>query len=160
MSRGSRHREQTMDRDTFIAYVEQANPDTVFAPLGIRVTAYDPDAFAVTLEADKRHHQQVGIVHGGIYALLAESAASMAAAMHVDISTHTIAGVDLNATHIKLKRSGTITATARPLHRGRSIHVYTVDVTDEAGDLVSACRCTIAVRPRKEGLKSKVESQE
>jgi uncharacterized protein (TIGR00369 family) len=141
--------EDAMDRDTFIAYVEQTNPNTVFAPLGIRVTAYDPDAFAVTLDADQRHRQHVGIVHGGIYALLAESAASMAAAMHVDMTTHTVAGVDLNATHVKLKRSGTLTATARPLHRGRSIHVYAVDVTDEAGDLVSACRCTIAVRPRK-----------
>jgi uncharacterized protein (TIGR00369 family) len=151
MSRGSRRREPAMDRETFIAYVEQANPQTVFAPLGIRVTAYEPDAFAVTLDADRRHHQHVGIVHGGIYALLAESAASMAAAMHVDMSTHTVAGVDLNATHIKLKRTGTLTATARPLHRGRSLHVYAVDVTDEAGDLVSACRCTIAVRLKLTG---------
>ena len=147
-----------MDRETFVAYVEQANPDTVFAPLGIRVTAYNPDAFAVTLDADQRHHQHVGIVHGGIYALLAESAATMAAAMYVDTSTHTVAGVDLNATHIKLKRSGTLTATARPLHRGRSIHVYAVDVTDESGDLVSACRCTIAVRPRKDSSQSTVDS--
>ena len=138
-----------MDRETFVAYVEQTNPNTVFAPLGIRVTAYDPDAFAVTLDADTRHHQHMGIVHGGIYALLAESAASMAAARSVDMTKHIVAGVDLNATHLKPKRSGTVTATARPIYRGRSTHVYAIDLTDEEGDLVCVSRCTIAVRTRK-----------
>lgn len=139
-----------MDRDTFIAYVEQINPRTVFAPLGIRVVTYDPDRMQVALDADHRHHQHLGIVHGGVYALLAESAASMAAAMSVDMTANVIAGVDLNATHVKPKRNGTITATARPLYRGRTTHVYGIDITDESGDLVCVSRCTIAVRPRRE----------
>lgn len=138
-----------MDRDEFIRFVEGKNGETVFAPLGIRVVAYDSEAFAVALDIDHRHHQHLGLLHGGVSALLAESAASMASAMFLDMSEHIIAGVDLNATHLKPKRAGTLTATARPLRRGRTTHVYTIDIVDEVGDLVCAARCTIAVRPRR-----------
>jgi 1,4-dihydroxy-2-naphthoyl-CoA hydrolase len=139
-----------VDRDEFIRFVEAKNAETVFAPLGIRVVAYDPDAFAVALDIDVRHHQHLGLLHGGVSALLAESAASMSSAMFVDMKEYLIAGVDLNVTHLKPKRSGILTATARPLRRGRTTHVYTIDIVDESGDLVCASRCTIAVRPRKQ----------
>jgi 1,4-dihydroxy-2-naphthoyl-CoA hydrolase len=141
----------TMDRETFIRQAEELLPHTAFAALGIRVQRYDPDAFQVAADIDERHHQPEGLLHGGVSALMAESAASFAAAMYVDVSRHIVAGVDLNATHLKAKRTGTITATARPLFRGRSTHVYAVDVTDEQGDLVCAARCTLAIRPRKDG---------
>ncbi|NWG00940.1 MAG: hotdog fold thioesterase [Thermoanaerobaculaceae bacterium] len=141
--------EVPLDLAEFAAFVEKSNPHTVFAPLGIRVPSFDPDLFQVALDIDSRHLQHLGMLHGGVSALLAESAASMAAAASVDMRANTIAGVDLNATHLKGKRSGTITATARPLFRGKNIHVYSIDITDEEGDLVCAARCTIAVRPRQ-----------
>lgn len=138
-----------MDREEFIRFVEEANAHTVFEPLGIRVARYDPDELQVAMDIDERHHQHLGMLHGGVSALLAESAASLAAAMSVNLRTHTIAGVDLNATHLRPKREGTLTATARPVYRGRTTHVYTVEITDEAGAVVCVARCTIAVRPRK-----------
>ncbi len=138
-----------MDREEFIRIVEGRNPHTVFAPLGIRVETYDPDEMRVALDIDERHYQHLGMLHGGVSALLAESAASLAAAMSVDLRTHTIAGVDLNATHLRAKRTGSLVATARPLFRGRTTHVYTVEITDETGALVCASRCTIAVRARR-----------
>ncbi len=138
-----------MDRDEFINIVESRNPRTVFEPLGIRVTKYDPDAMQVAMEVDHRHHQHLGMLHGGVSALLAESAASLAAAMSVDLSKHISAGVDLNATHLRAKRGGTLLATARPLFRGRTTHVYGVEITDERDELVCVARCTIAVRRRK-----------
>ncbi len=138
-----------MERDEFVAIVERTNPKTVFEPLGIRVTRYDPDDMQVAMEIDDRHKQHLGMLHGGVSALLAESAASLAAAMSVDLRTQIVAGVDLNATHLRPKTSGTLRATARPVFRGRTTHVYTVDVTDESDDLVCAARCTIAVRQKK-----------
>lgn len=139
----------TLPREEFIAHTERVNPHTVFAPLGIRVEHYDPDAMVVALDIDERHHQHLGVLHGGVSVLLAESAASMAAAMSVDMSRFIVAGVDINATHLKMKRTGTLRATARPVFRGRSTHVYAIELTDEAGDVVCVSRCTIAVRPRK-----------
>jgi uncharacterized protein (TIGR00369 family) len=138
-----------VDREEFIRIVEGTNPRTVFAPLGIRVAKYDPDEMQVALEIDERHHQHLGMLHGGVSALLAESAASLAAAMSVDLRTHTIAGVDLNATHLRAKQTGSLLATARPLFRGRTTHVYAIEITDETGALVCASRCTIAIRARR-----------
>jgi 1,4-dihydroxy-2-naphthoyl-CoA hydrolase len=128
-----------MEREEIIAHMEQALPHTVFAPLGIRVSSYDPDRCQVAIDIDERHHQPLGLLHGGVSALLAESAASMAAALSVDMERFTVIGVDLNATHVKAKRNGTVTAT----------HVYAVDIRDHAGDLVCVARCTVAIRPRK-----------
>jgi len=137
-----------VEHDEFIRVIEATNPRTAFGPLGIRVAKYDPDELQVALDIDERHLQHLGRLHGGISALLAESAASLAAAMSVDLRTHTVAGVDLNATHVRSKQSGSLLATARPVYRGRTTHVYGVEITDEHGQLVSIARCTIAIRPR------------
>jgi uncharacterized protein (TIGR00369 family) len=138
-----------MEREEFIRIVEATNPRTVFAPLGIRVTNYDPDELQVAMAIDERHLQHLGMLHGGVSALLAESAASLAAAMSVNLHTHTIAGVDLNVTHVRPKRSGALLATARPLYRGRTTHVYGIEITDEKDDVICVARCTIAVRQRR-----------
>lgn len=137
-----------MTRDEFIALVEQRNPHTVFGPLGIRVVTYDPDALQVALDIDERHHQHLGMLHGGVSVLLAESAASLAAAMSVDVRTYTVAGVDISATHVRPKQTGRLVATAKPLYRGRTTHVYEIAIHDEGGVLVCASRCTIAIRKR------------
>jgi 1,4-dihydroxy-2-naphthoyl-CoA hydrolase len=141
--------EATVERDEFIGIVERRNRRTVFEPLGIRVTRYDPDEMQVAMDIDHRHHQHLGMLHGGVSALLAESAASLAAAMSVDLHTQIVAGVDVNATHLRPKRGGSLLATARPLYRGRTTHVYAVEITDERDELVCAARCTIAIRKRK-----------
>jgi uncharacterized protein (TIGR00369 family) len=57
--------------------------------------------------------------------------------------------VDLNATHLRAKQTGSLLATARPLFRGRTTHVYAIEITDETGALVCASRCTIAIRARR-----------
>jgi 1,4-dihydroxy-2-naphthoyl-CoA hydrolase len=136
-----------VERNEFIEIVESRNPRTVFEPLGIRVVRYDPDALQVSMDVDHRHLQHLGMLHGGVSALLAESAASLAAAMSVNLRTHIVAGVDLNATHLRPKRSGRLVATARPLYRGRTTHVYGIEITDEKDELVCVARCTIAIRP-------------
>jgi len=141
-----------MDREEFARLGEQLLQRSAFTPLGARVVSWDPDAFAVAVEIDDRHRQPMGWLHGGVSALLAESAASMAAAMSIDVTREEAFGVDLNITHLRSRREGSIVATARPLHRGRTVHVYAIDVTDGDGEPVATARCTIAVRPRREGI--------
>lgn len=139
-----------MDPEEFRTLVEARHAATAMGALGIQVDRYDPERFQCSLRIDHRHRQHLGFLHGGVSALLAESAASMAAAMSVDLTTHTVAGVDLNATHVRPVEQGLIVATARPLYRGRTTHVYEVTITAENADLICAARCTIAVRPRRD----------
>lgn len=136
-----------MDRNEFIRHHETLLARTVSATLGMRVIAYNPDALQIGLDIDDRHRQPMGWLHGGVSALMAESAASVAAAMSIDVERFEAFGVDLNATHLRAKRTGSLVATARPLHRGRAMHVYRVDVADEKGHLICAARCTLAIRP-------------
>ena len=137
-----------MNHEELVGLIEERSPHTVFAPLGITVVSYDPDALQVALDIDERHHQHLGMLHGGVSVLLAESAASLAAAMSVDLRTTIVAGVDISATHLRPKQTGRLVATARPLFRGRTTHVYEIAINDEDGSLICASRCTIAIRKR------------
>jgi uncharacterized protein (TIGR00369 family) len=133
-----------VSRDEIIAFLDAQHRHTVLHTLGVRIESHEPACVAVDI--DERLFQHAGIVHGGVYVLLAESAASMAAAFAVDVTTHRIAGQEISASHIRASSSGTLRATATPVHVGRTSLVYAIDVTCD-GKLVSVCRCTVAVRP-------------
>lgn len=134
-------------REKLIALIESKNANTVFEALGIELLAHEPSV-VVGLIVDRRHLQHAGVVHGGIFVLLAESAASIAAALAVDIEKYEVSGMEINANHVRKVASGQIKATAQLLHQGRSHMVYSINVTNSNNELVSISRCTIAVRKR------------
>ncbi len=90
--------------------------------------------------------QPAGLLHGGASAALAEGAASIAAALHWGDEGAAL-GVELSITHHRAVREGTVTATASPLHRGRSVATYEVVITDEGGRRVATARLTCLLRP-------------
>ena len=65
--------------------------------------------------------------------------------MNVDQDTQAAVGVELNANHLRGKTSGTVTATATPVHRGRTIQVWEIRIEDEDARLVCVSRCTLAI---------------
>jgi uncharacterized protein (TIGR00369 family) len=77
---------------------------------------------------------------------MAESAASLGGFVNIDPATHSVVGTDLNISHLRARRDGTVTATATPIRRGRTIHVWHIDLTDEDGKAVAVARCTLVVR--------------
>ena len=77
--------------------------------------------------------------------VLAESAASMGAFLNCAEGEVSV-GTDLNISHLRSKRDGKIVATARPVRKGRTLHVWSIDIADENGKLVAVARCTIAIR--------------
>ena len=88
-----------MHKKEVIEWIENHHKGTVFEALGIEIQSYEPNV-VVALNVDKRHLQHAGIVHGGIYVLLAESAASIAAALCVDPQEVFVAGMEVNANHL------------------------------------------------------------
>lgn len=137
-----------MEPEVFKQLVLENLKGTALEALGVEVVDWRPESFAVAITLDGRHKQPEGFLHGGISALLAETAASFAAAAGVDLQSTMIFGVDLNITHLRPLREGRLVASARPLFRGRSTQVFAVDLTDQTGKLVAAARCTVAARPR------------
>ncbi len=140
---------QSLSREMRIAYIQSRQAHSVHNTLGIKITSYDP--VTVEVDIDKRLHQIMGIVHGGVYVLLAESAASLMAAMEVDLTRFVVSGQTIQANHLRPVHEGRLKALPRLVHAGRTSRIYDVDVVDDKGRIVSISRCTVAVRPWPEG---------
>jgi len=118
--------------------------------IGIEITTLTADKVVATMPVDDRTRQPFGLLHGGASAALAETVASLGAFMNVDQGTQAAVGVELNANHLRGKTEGIVTATATPLHRGRTLHVWEIRIEDEQSRLVCVSRCTLAIVSRRE----------
>ena len=123
--------------------------DTVIKLLGIEIKSSDKEKVQLTMPVDERTRQPAGFLHGGASVLLAETAASLGSYLNIDPEKQHVFGLEINANHIKSKREGYVTATATPLHLGRSTMVWEINITDEDEQLICVSRCTIGVVPKK-----------
>ena len=122
--------------------------NTVFETLGIEVIEATPDRVVLRMEVGPAVHQPFGILHGGVSGVLVESAASIGTHVNLDTNSQVGAGIELNVSHLKSCREGFVTATGAPVRKGRTLHVWAVDIADEEGRAVAVGRCTVAVRPK------------
>ncbi|MDE2282899.1 MAG: PaaI family thioesterase [Actinomycetales bacterium] len=112
--------------------------------LGVEIVEATPDRVVLTLPVGPKVHQPYGILHGGVSALLAEGAASYGGALSVG-PTHVVVGTEINCSHLRALSSGTLTATATPIRKGRSVQVWGIELTDERDRLIAVARCTLQV---------------
>ena len=117
--------------------------------LGIEVLELTPERVVATMPVDERTHQPFGILHGGASLALAETVASLGAIMNLDRETSMAVGMEINANHLRSKRTGIVTAVGTPVHRGRSTQVWEIRIVDEQDALVCLSRCTLAVVPNR-----------
>ena len=117
--------------------------------LGIEVTELTPERVVATMPVDDRTRQPFGILHGGASVALAETVASLGAAANIDLEEFVAVGLEINANHIRAKSDGMLTATATPMHLGRTTHVWDVRIVDERDRPVCVSRVTMAVRPKR-----------
>ncbi len=109
--------------------------DGLFGLIGIEYEEVGPDRCVLTLAIDDRHRQPYGLVHGGIYCVLAETAASVGAAVYaMEHDMNGAVGVSNSTDFYRSMREGTIRAVATPIHRGRSQQVWQVEMSDPTED--------------------------
>lgn len=121
---------------------------TASAHLGIEILEFTDDSVRGRMPVDHRTIQPAGVLHGGLSAAFAETLASLGAACAVDHARFHCVGQEINANHIRAVSQGWVYGEARPLHLGRSSHVWEIRITNEAGQLVCVSRMTIAVLAR------------
>lgn len=124
--------------------------NTIHETLGIRTVETGEDRVVLEMDVGPRVHQPMGLLHGGASAVLAESAASIGAYLNCTPGEEYAVGVDLNITHLRPQRTGVVRATAHPVRKGRSVHVWSVDIVNDDGKPVAVARCTLAIRPWNE----------
>lgn len=108
--------------------------------IGLRLSEASADRVVATLVIEERHHQGYGIVHGGVYASVIETLASLGGHLHASRSGRAVAGLENHTSFIRAIRAGTLTATATPITRGRRSHLWQCDIVDEEGRMIATGR--------------------
>lgn len=121
---------------------------SVWDVLDIKLVSAERDRVEATMPIGPNQRQQVGYLHGGVSVVLAESLASLGSVLNIDADKQMAFGLEINANHLRPKRDGFLTGVATPIHRGRTTHVWNVQISDENGKLVCTSRCTVAIVDR------------
>ena len=114
------------------------------------VSTPEDDTCMARMRVDERNRQPFGFLSGGASLALAENVAGVGScAICPDC---TCVGIEVSGSHVKAVAEGdTVTAHARLLHKGTTLHVWNVDIRDTAGDLISNVRVTnYAIKTKKD----------
>lgn len=131
-----------MNKEQTLKKLNSYNKNTLMETLEMEFVDVGEDFLTVKMPVNSRVYQPYGILHGGATFALAETAGSSASALFVDTSKKIIKGIELSGNHLKSKKNGFVFATARPIHKGRTTHLWEIKITDEENNLISLCKLT------------------
>ena len=114
---------------------------------GLELLDYGPEEVRAQVAVREELKQPAGLVHGGVYAAVAESLASLATAVAVAVEGNTAMGLSNSTSFLRPITEGVIHAQASRIHAGRTTWVWDVRFNNDAGRLCAVTRMTIAVRP-------------
>lgn len=117
--------------------------------LGLKLTELGDELVRGEVAVRDELKQPYGLVHGGAFAAIAESLASLATALAVASDGRQAMGQANQTSFLRPITAGTIHGSARPRHRGRTSWVWDVEITDDEGRLCALTRMTVAVRPAR-----------
>lgn len=129
--------------------IENWKSTTLLGALGIEMIEMTKERVTAKMPVDARTHQPYGILHGGASAALAETVASVGSYLVAKESNSIAVGVDLNITHLKSKRHGWVTGIASPVKIGKNLHVWSIQIVDEDGDLIATAKLTTMIKVAK-----------
>jgi 1,4-dihydroxy-2-naphthoyl-CoA hydrolase len=105
--------------------------------LGLTYESVGPDEVVLRLSVAPHLHQPYGIVHGGVWCSLVETAASIGAAVWLG-DRGQVVGVANHTDFLRAIREGEVTARATPIHRGRTQQLWLVEIRDVETDKLVA----------------------
>ena len=126
-------------------------PDALADLIGLEYLELSGDGAGARVPVSDSILQPAGLVHGGVYAALAESMCSRATWLGVRDDGMAAMGQSNNATFLRPITKGNVNAVATPRHQGRTSWVWDVEITDDDGRLCALVRMTVAVRPMPSG---------
>lgn len=137
------------DKEAVLKLCNDLSKNTLMTTLEIEYIDAGEDFLTAKMPVNPRVHQPMGLLHGGASVALAESVGSAASIMFVNPEKQEVRGIEISANHLRSKREGTVYATARIVHKGRSLHLWEIKIVDEEDRLISLCKLTNMVLPRK-----------
>ena len=132
----------TFDKEKILQYCNQISKNTLMQTLNIEFIDAGEGFLVAKMPVNSSVHQPMGLLHGGASIALAESVGSAASHFFINEKEQEVRGIEISANHLKSIREGFVFGTARIIHKGRSLHLWEVKITDEEGNLVSLCKLT------------------
>ncbi len=113
------------------------------------ISTPEPDICVARMKVDERNRQPFGFLSGGASLALAENVAGVGSSALCE--GRICVGISVSGSHVKAVSEGdTVTATARLVQKGRQLHVWCVDITNTAGELISTVQVTnYIITPKK-----------
>ncbi|MDX6586063.1 MAG: 1,4-dihydroxy-2-naphthoyl-CoA hydrolase [Solirubrobacterales bacterium] len=126
--------------------ISKAGEDGPAVAFGLVYGEVTEDRVEASVPVEPPVQQPFGLVHGGVYSIIAESICSSATAVAVASEGKIAMGMSNSATFLRPVTEGTVHAVATRRHAGRTTWLWDVDFTDDNGKLAAIVRMTVAVR--------------
>ena len=130
------------DKEKILLMCNAFSKNTLMETLEIEFIDAGEDFLVAKMPVNPRIHQPMGLLHGGASVALAESVGSAASMLFVNPEESEIRGIEISANHLRSKKEGIVFGTAKIIHKGRSLHLWEIKITDEEGKLISLCKLT------------------
>ena len=140
----------SFDKEKVLQLCNHLSKNTLMQTLEIEYIDAGEDFLVAKMPVNPRVHQPMGLLHGGASVALAESVGSAASLMFVNPEKQEVRGIEISANHLKSKREGMVTATAKIVHKGASLHLWEIRIVDEQGKLISLCKLTNMILSRRQ----------
>ncbi|UUV98155.1 PaaI family thioesterase [Vagococcus luciliae] len=115
--------------------------------LDIKIKDVSKEKVTLTMVIDEKHLQPFGLMHGGMNAILIETATSIGANESIDTTKQVAVGLDIQVNHLKSAvKDDTLTIVAIPDHIGKTTQVWQAEITNQTQQKISVGRCTLMVK--------------
>lgn len=139
----------SFDKEKILSLCNQFSKNTLMETLEIEYIDAGIDFLVAKMPVKPSVHQPMGLLHGGASVALAESVGSAASMLFINPMEQEVRGIEISANHLRSITSGYVFGTARIIHKGRTLHLWEIKITDEAANLISLCKLTNMVLSKK-----------
>ena len=125
--------------------LNEISKNTMLTNLGILFTEIGSNYIVAKMPVNSTTSQPMGILHGGASVTLAESIGSIGSHLMIDSSKESAVGIEINANHVGSAYSGNVIGKGTIIHRGKTTHIWNIELKDENDKLISVSRLTVMI---------------
>mgnify|MGYP001065255034 CR=1 FL=1 len=131
-----------MNKTAILNRLNKMCKNTLNETLEIDYIDVGEDFLVAKMPVNARVHQPDGILNGGATMALAESVGSPTSMLVIDTDKYAVRGIEFSANHLRSAKRGNVFATAKIIHKGKTIHLVEIIVKDERERVISICKIT------------------
>ena len=147
-----------IDTSVSLDMLNESHKGSMAHHLNIEFIEISNDYLVARMPVNERTTQQLGMLHGGASASLAESVGGVASYLSLDRQSYYCLGLEIKCNHVKTVKKGFVYATAVPMHLGTKTHIWQIKINDENDELVSLSTLTMAILELDEASRERIRA--